>query len=528
MIRVANPLLPGCHPDPSVCRVGDAYYLGTSTFEYLPGLPVMRSTDLVHWETIGHVIDRPGMLDFDGVRSSGGLYAPTIRHDGERFWVVCTHVDPLEASRGGNFVVTAEDPAGPWSDPVMLEVDGLDPSVVFDDDGRVWMHGTRLAPEPQWHDQTEVWVREFSRDEQRLVGPETIIWNGAVTGAVWAEGPHLYRLGDRWYLIAAEGGTEVHHAVSVARADAVTGPYEGSRANPVLTHRHLGRGVDVIGAGHADLVQAPDGSWAAVVLAMRADDGVHYPLGRETFLCPVSWEDDWPVFAPGVGRLPETVEIPWADAAAPADAWQPDARTAGHVPPRDARWTSPRALPEQVASIESRDGAEFWRLPVTAASPTDAAPTAFLGMRQQHPELDVTAVLDVSDLAAGETTGLVVRQSERDHAAVQVTRTPDGLLLRVVHRRGGEASTLAERSLTATETVSLSLRARGYDYAFVVDGETLGVVDGRELDASSTGGFLGVWLGVFATAAGAVPTGSVRIDAFVYAPSAPAAGRPIA
>lgn len=528
MIRVSNPILPGCHPDPSVCRVGEEYFLVTSTFEYLPGLPVMRSKDLVHWETIGHAIDRPGMLDFDGLRSSSGLYAPTIRHDGERFWVVCTIVDQRDSTRGGNFVITADDAAGPWSDPIMIDADGIDPSVVFDEDGRVWMHGTRLAREPQWFHQTEIWVREYSRGEQRLIGPETVIWRGALDGVVWAEAPHLYRLHGRWYLIAAEAGTEFHHAVSVARADVVTGPYEGSRANPVFTHRHLGRSVDVIGAGHADLVQAPDGSWAAVMLAMRADDGAHYPMGRETFLCPVVWEDDWPVFAPGVGRLPETIQIPWTDAAAPAGTWQPDARTAGVVPPRDPRWTSPRALPADVASIEVHEGAEKWRLPATAAALTDATVSGFLGIRQQHSDVDVTVDLDLSDLAEGETTGLVLRQSERDHALVQVTRTARGLQVQAVHRKNDVHDVLAEQSIPATDRVRLAVRACGYDYALVAGGAALAVVDGRELDASSTGGFLGLWFGVFATSQGAQPRGSVRIDALDYTPSAAASDRPIA
>lgn len=527
MIAATNPILPGCHPDPSICRVGDDYYLVTSTFEYLPGLPILRSRDLVRWETIGHAIDRPGMLDFDGIRSSGGLYAPTIRHDGERFWIVCTLVDPQDETRGGNFLITATDAAGPWSDPIRLDVDGIDPSVAFDDDGRVWMHGTRLARDPAWYHQTEVWVREYSRDAQALVGPEHVIWRGALDRVVWAEGPHLYRIDGRWYLIAAEGGTEFHHAVSVARADHVTGPYEGNRANPVFTHRHLGRTAAVIGAGHADLVQAPDGSWQAVMLAMRASDGHHYPLGRETFLCPVVWEDGWPVFAPGVGRLEETVEIAWTDAAPPPGTWQPDGRVAGAVAPDDPRWTAPRAQPTQIATIETdADGARTWRLPVQAGTLSDAAAPAFLGMRQQHPEVDVTVVLDVSALAVGETAGLVIRQSEVDHASVQVTRAADALNLRAVHRRGGVDATLSEGVTGLSDVVRLEVRARGYEYALVGDGtvllgdgKVLGTVDGRELDASSTGGFLGIWFGAFATSHGKAPQGSVRIADFRYAPT---------
>lgn len=520
MISAANPILPGCYPDPSICRVGDDYYLVASTFEYLPGLPVMRSRDLVRWETVGHAIDRAGMLDFAGIRSSGGLYAPTIRHDGERFWIVCTLVDPSDDARGGNFLITATDAAGPWSDPIWLDADGIDPSVAFDESGGVWMHGTRLARNPAWHHQTEVWVREYSPDERALVGPEHVIWRGAVNGVVWAEGPHLYPIDGRWYLIAAEGGTEFHHAVSVARADQVTGPYEGNRANPVFTHRHLGRGAGVIGAGHADLIQAPDGSWQAVMLAMRASDGHHYPLGRETFLCPVEWEDGWPVFAPGRGRLPETVDVPWADAASPPDAWQPDDRRPGAVPPDDPRWTSLRVQPTQIATVESDDeGVQAWRLPVRAESPADAGTVAFLGVRQQHADLDATGILDVSDLAVGETAGLVVRQSEDDHATVRVTRSAEGLMLSAVHRRAGGEHVIAQRTLAPADTVRLAVRSRGYEYHLLGEGTVLATIDARELDASATGGFLGIWLGVFATSHGSEPRGHVRISRFHYEPS---------
>ncbi|MER7796846.1 family 43 glycosylhydrolase [Microbacterium sp. NPDC096154] len=519
MTEVANPVLPGCHPDPSICRVGEWYYLVTSTFEYLPGLPVMRSRDLVRWQTIGHVIDREGMLDFDGIASSGGLYAPTIRHQDGVFWVVCTLVDQNDDTRGGNFVVTATDPAGPWSDPVWLDVEGIDPSVVFDDDGRVWMHGTRLARDPEHFHQTEVWVREYSPSARALVGPEHVIWRGAVRGAVWAEGPHLYRIDGRWHLVAAEGGTEYHHAVSVARADDIAGPFEGNRANPVLTHRHLGRSTDVIGAGHADLVQAPDGSWWAVLLAMRAADGHHYPLGRETFLCPVSWEDGWPVFAPGEGRVPRTVTLPWPVEAAPDGTWQPDDRAPGAVPPGDGRWTSLRALPEAVAS----DDADAWTLPARPATLADAAVVAFRGVRQQHADADVLADLDLSGLAEGESAGFVIRQSEMDHATVTLTRTGGRLVLRVVHRRAGEDILLHEERADAG-AASVGVRSRGYRYELVrADApgsvRVLAEVDARQLDAVATGGFLGVWFGVFATSHGEVPRGAVRVTRFHYAPA---------
>lgn len=519
MTTVGNPILPGCYPDPSICRVGEDYYLVTSTFEYLPGLPVMHSRDLVSWEQIGHVVDRPGQLDYAGLASSGGLYAPTIRHHDGVFWLVCTLVDPDDDARGGNFVMTATDPAGPWSDPVWLDVDGIDPSIFFDDDGRVWMHGTRLAPDPDWFHQTEVWVRELDPTTRALTGPEHVIWNGALKDVVWAEGPHLYRVDGTYYLLAAEGGTEFHHAISVARADHVTGPYTGNKGNPVLTHRHLGRDSDVVGVGHADLVQAVDGSWWAVLLAMRPYGGYHYPLGRETFLVPVVWEDGWPVFAPGVGRVPATVEVPGAGPWRPGIA---QGRASGPVLPDDPRWTSARALPSQVA----RAGAEGWELPLRPADPASTDTQAFLGLRQQHQDVDLRVRIRC-DLAEGEETGLLARQSEAHHVRLAVGPVDeDGTRpVRLVHRAGEVETELGSVALAgpADAAVTLVLRARGADYELLAGVEgaepvTVGHADPRTLDSVATGGFLGVWFGVYGTSGGR-PTGTVaRIESVEYLP----------
>lgn len=540
MSTVHNPVLPGTYPDPSVCRVGDDYYLVSSTFEYVPGLPVHRSRDLVHWEHVGFVIDRPGMLDYDGVPSSDGLYAPTLRHHDGTFWLVCTFLGQREGARGGNFVVTATDPAGPWSDPVWLDVDGIDPSLFFDDDGRVWAHGTRGPASPEWPDQTEVWVRELDPATMTLVGPESVVWNGAVRGAVWAEGPHIYRHDGAYYLLAAEGGTEFHHAVSVARADSVTGPYTGYAGNPVLTHRHLGRGCDVVGVGHADLVQGPDCSWWALLLAMRPYGGLHVNLGRETFLVPVEWQDGWPVVAPGVGRVGTEVDVPFAGGG-PLGVTQ--GGTSGAVLPGDPRWTSLRGLPSAFATPRG-DG---WDVRVLPAAPTEPVASAFLGLRQQHADVDVRATVRVA-LADGEDVGLMVRQSEDDHVRVFLSGGPQdgpggaegGRRVVAVHRRGGVDTVVSGTALGASSgsvdggdagdpgdadvAVVLAVRARGQGYALLAgtpgaEPVEVAVVDGRTMESMTVGGFVGLWVGVFATSNGA-PTGTVaHVERFEYVPA---------
>ena len=635
MVTVANPILPGCYPDPSICRVGDDFYLVTSTFEYLPGLPLFHSRDLAHWQQIGHVIDREGMLRFDGIGSSGGLYAPTIRYDAisEMFYVVCTLVDrDMNKDTGapaGNFIVTAKHPAGPWSDPIWLHKAGIDPSLFFDDDGRIWLHGTRLAEPGEWFHQTEVWLQQLDRETLQPFGEEYVLWTGALKGAVWAEGPHIYRIdpdgedGDSsnayYYLLAAEAGTEFHHAISISRSQTITGPYEGNRGNPVLTHRHLGRSYPVMGVGHADLVQGLDGSWWAVMLAMRLYGGYHYNLGRETFLVPVTWEDGWPVFAPGEGRVPMQVEVPSQDnggfetgstsrlnhpqkvlntsvgggfdgrGCVPA---QPPSMAAASlpgfevdciIPPADLRWCALRQLPTTIATPDG-DG---WRLPVRPETLSEPVTPAFLAIRQQHQSCAIRADFDLSELAPGESAGLAVRQSEKDYATLLVTMPADvggaNAKLEVIHNQGGIATIVNETNiaLNPERTLSLGIDIVEQDYRFGIvepnsaggfetgfssrlnhppstklglsdvptpaarlshqhlNAQTdkiggferctepvevtgslsrlnhpeplavVGTVDGRTLDTAAAGGFLGLWLGIYATSHGAPSAGAI-------------------
>jgi xylan 1,4-beta-xylosidase len=236
MSVATNPILAGFFPDPSICRVGEAFYLVNSTFEFFPGLPVHRSTDLVHWELVGHVIDRDGQFDLASAAASGGLYAPTIRHHGGRFWIACT----LVGQAGGHFLIIAQDAAGPWGDPVWIRgTRGIDPTIFFEDND-MWIAGCRLVDPGEYQGQTEIWLSRVDPASGRLLGPEHVLWTGAVRGAVWSEGPHLYRIGQWYYLLTTEGGTEQNHCVVVARSRNLTGPYEGCPRNPVFSHRTLG------------------------------------------------------------------------------------------------------------------------------------------------------------------------------------------------------------------------------------------------------------------------------------------------
>ena len=481
-----NPVLAGCYPDPSICRVGEDYYLVTSTFEYFPGLPVFHSTDLVEWTQIGHAFDRTGQLDLSTVPSSGGLFAPTIRHHRGTWYLVCTLVHGT--GRRGNFVLTASDPAGPWSDPVWLdEVDGIDPSLFFDDDDRLWLCGTRLSATPLWTDQTDVWLRELDPVTFATIGAETLLWHGALDGAVWAEGPHLYKRNGWYYLLASEGGTEFNHALSVARSREISGPYIGHRANPVLTHRALGHRHPVTAVGHADLAETPDGEWFAVLLASRLHgDGYHAQLGRETFMVDVEWEDDWPVFAPRVGQVRVTAET-----SAPARRM-----------PSRFEWTQVRTGDPDFAVVDPVAGTVSLR--PSPAPLTDATTPAFLGVRQRHPVAAFRATLDPSLLDAGTPgtrAGLAVRQSEASHLQLLVASGEQSTAV-VVRTDGGITVELASAAVP-NGPVTLEIDAHLPDYRLWVEtGGTrllLASVDGRFLSSQVAGGFLGVWLGVIAT-----------------------------
>ena len=292
-----NPVLSGFYPDPSVTRGPDGYYLVHSTFSYFPGIPVFQSKDLVHWKQIGNVIDRPGMLDFNGLGLSRGVFAPTIEYHDGIFYVANTCVDC-----GGNFIVTATDPAGPWSDPVWLpDVGGIDPSLFFEDDGSVWIMNNDEPPGGSTYDgHRAIWFRQVDPETFQSISEPVVLIDGGVRPEdkpIWIEGPHIYHVGDWYYLSAAEGGTAVGHSQVVLRSKKLTGPYEPYENNPILTQRHLpaDRPNPITSVGHADLVQDAEGQWWATFLGVRPYAGDLYNTGRETFLMPVKWKDGWPV-----------------------------------------------------------------------------------------------------------------------------------------------------------------------------------------------------------------------------------------
>ncbi|WP_225232207.1 glycoside hydrolase family 43 protein [Klenkia terrae] len=373
-----NPALPGFHPDPSIVRVDGTYYLVTSTFEYLPGLPVHRSTDLVSWELIGHVAVRPEQLGLDDVPTPGGTWAPTIRHRDGTFFVVVT----VMLGGRGCVVFSATDPAGPWSDGVPVPaVEGIDPDLAWDDDGTALITFAGF-PHP---------IRQVPVDLStgQALGPVREIWAG--TGAFAPEGPHLYRRGGHWYLLVAEGGTDRGHRVSIARGPSPSGPWAAAPGNPVLTA--VGTEHAVQNTGHADLVDTPDGGTAMVLLGVRplGFANAFSPLGRETFLVPVTWVDGWPQ-----ASLPEATGTPDEDVAGGDD------------------WIAVRRTP---SSLLGGDGLVLTGEGTTLA---DRRPV-FVGRPQRHLGCTVDVVVDAS---AGRG-GLAARHDEQHWFGLEATTDGD-------------------------------------------------------------------------------------------------------
>lgn len=505
-----NPVIGGFHPDPSVCRVGEDYYLVCSSFEYFPGVPIFHSRDLVHWRQIGNVLDRPSQLALAGdAPASGGIYAPTIRHHDGLFYMITTNV-----SGRGTFLVTAERPEGPWSDPVWVDVPGIDPDLAWDDEGNCWCATSGV---------------EVSRIDPRtgkvLEGPIPV-WSG--TGGKYPEAPHLFHIGDWWYLLLAEGGTELGHAVSIARARAPRGPYEPGPVNPILTHRGTGRPIQ--STGHADLVQAPDGSWWMVLLATRPRGRTpeFHVLGRETFLTPVRWVDGWPV----AGPVEERHEAPAAWHPFPLEAGRDDFDGPALAP----CWISPRGRPDGSWSLTERPG----RLTLHATGPTlDRPGHTFVGRRQQHHDCRFSALLDHADGRAG----LSVRLDEAHHYDLEIHDGQASVIARIGPLRQcvaahpvppGPLTLVADirtadvlpPSLTApSDGEPVGVGAYGPDtIAFSVEagGERLllAELDGRYLSSEVATGFTGRVTGMYVT------EGTAAFDWFGYEGADPAPGQP--
>ncbi|MCL2190958.1 MAG: glycoside hydrolase family 43 protein [Treponema sp.] len=514
-----NPILPGFYPDPSVCRVGKDFYLVASTFAYFPGVPIFHSTDLIHWRQIGNVLDRPGQLPLEGAEVSRGIFAPTIRYHDGTFYMITTNV-----SGGGNFVVTATEPRGPWSDPHYIEgANGIDPSLFFDTDGKCYYHGTCERREGgKYYGDNEIYLQELDLAKMELVGERHAIWHSALKNAVWPEGPHVYKIGEYYYLLISEGGTAHEHAITVARSKTLTGYYEGHKCNPILTHRHLGRDYPIVNVGHGDLVETPSGEWWMVLLASRPYGGRYRNLGRETFLVPVSWEDGWPVANYGIGLVQETERAP---DLAPGTGKFCTSYDFGKIPEFPMNMLFLRNPATEDYAIKNSDPEKGLHLRLNKNPITKLNTVSYCCIRQQHMSFGAHAHMQFRPDAENECAGLVIFQNHKYHYQFVLTLKNDDRVLRLIKCDNGEETILAEHNCKVPTDAGIFLRiiAKGQELSFGYgqDGQNYTVVcgnaDARILSTDVAGGFVGTTIGMYASSNGVEAGGKfARFGEFAY------------
>lgn len=503
-----NPILAGFYPDPSITRAGDKFYLVNSTFTYFPGIPVFESTDLVHWNHIGNVIDRPSQLNFDGLGVSRGVFAPSIEfHDG-LFYVLNTAVDS-----GGNFFSTAENPAGPWSDPVWLPelVGGIDPSLFFDADGKAYvLNNGPPQGEPLYDGHRAIWIQEFDVAGQKLIGPRKVLVNGGVDLSkkpIWIEGPHVYRREGWYYLMCAEGGTGPNHSQVILRSRSAWGPFTPYAGNPILTQRDLAadRSNPITNAGHADLVEAPDGSWWATFLATRTYEGVHYNTGRETFLLPVTWKDGWPIILEHATAIPYVVPGPKfmeSRDQAPLTGnftWRDDF----DAPSLKPAWLQVRVPKQSWVDLRSTAGALTIHPSATALD--SLGNPSFLARRQQHLAFDASTEFQ-PPRHDGVAAGMAAFQSEQYWYFLGARRVGSQLQVFLEKRNGKRTETIAAAMVDPPQRLKLAISgdARAYSFLYDADGQGWKPLkkndDGSILSTDVAGGFVGAVIGSYARA----------------------------
>ena len=475
-----NPVIPGFNPDPSVCRVGDDYYLVTSTFQYFPGVPVYHSKDLIHWEQIGNCLTRESQLNLKNANSGGGIYAPTIRYNDGTFYMVTTNV-----SGDGNFFVTTKDPSGEWSDPVWLEQGGIDPTLYFEGGTTYMVSNPRNG----------IYLCEIDVNTGKQLTESKLLWQG--DGGRYPEAPHIYKKDGWYYLMIAEGGTEYGHSITIARSRDIYGPYESNPDNPILTNfSRLGQNKEIQGTGHGDLIEDHEGMWWIVFLGFRPQNGSHHLLGRETCLESVEWHEDWPIvngtgtadLQKQIATLPQ-VEVPQL----------PMNRLAyGTKKPFFIHLNTPTEENYQFV----RD--TVLRLKPTRVSLDEAGSPTFMAIRQDKFDFRLDTEVDLSSATLGDYAGLTVYMENNAHADI---------FLRQEKSRKKQCI-VVEYSLYGLKHKACEVEVKKGPAQLRVDGSKTGytfyyrdgkgkwveagTLDTRMLSTETAGGFTGITLGMYA------------------------------
>lgn len=550
-----NPILAGFYPDPSICRVGDTYYLVNSSFSFFPGVPLSVSNDLVHWTSAGHVLDRPSQLPLARQNVSGGIFAPDIKYNAKNktFYMVTTNVG------AGNFYVKTKDPKAGWSEMIRLpQVDGIDPSFCFDGDKAYIVHNGPVEGGADYEGQRAIRILKFDVKGDSVITkgtPDGRGWWQIVRGGthvekqpIWIEGPHLYRIGKYYYLMCAEGGTGDWHSEVIFRASAKSDitkaeSWEECPNNPILTQRDI---YDykanpylpddaVTSTGHADLVQTPQGDWYAVFLGCRAYEGPYYNTGRDTYLLPVTWKDGWPTILEKGKKLPTVVSYaslknkekgiknklagtdgnlysnhkPQTSTLNPQNFGQaPYSGNFAYTDNFDGQTLNQRWMflrnPSSFYSISDK-GLTITPKPVNVSQ--KESPSAVF-CRQQHTDFTAETSLNFQPKTDKDLAGLVLLQNENYNFVFGITVVA-GKPVITLTRSEKTPVVIASTPLTdVSAPVRLKIEGKGryYSFFYALQGGDWQVlargVDAVNLSTSRSGGFIGACIGLYATSAG--------------------------
>ncbi|KAI1372889.1 glycoside hydrolase family 43 protein [Hypoxylon crocopeplum] len=408
-----NPILPGWHSDPSCTQVNGTFFCATSTFISFPGIPIYASKDLINWKLISHAWNRESQLPGVSWNTTGqqdGMYAPTLRYHDGQFYVICEYLGLPDGIIG--VVFKSEDPFSDeaWSDPVIFHTEKIDPDLFWDD--------SKLYVATQ-----SVILQELNLETGELSQPPISLWNG--TGGVWPEGPHLYKKDGWYYLMIAEGGTEMDHSITIARSRQLTGPYEPYEGNPILTNRGTDEYFQTV--GHGDLFQDPDGNWWGMCLATRSGpDFEVYPMGREAVLFPVTWDEgQWPVLQPVRGEMsgwalpPPSREVP-GDGPFNSDPDAYDFEEGTAIPRNLVHWRVPRESAFSVTAqglrvVPSRNNLTGTPLSETTPELSGQRGLSFIGRRQTDTLFTFSVDLTFSPQHVGQEAGVTVFLTQVNH-----------------------------------------------------------------------------------------------------------------
>ncbi len=513
-----NPILSGFYPDPSVCRVGDTFYMVNSSFEWFPGLPIHQSKDLVNWEKIGHGLHRPDQIVYkDGLRNSNGIFAPTIRHYKGTYYIITTMV-----GQQGNFIINAKDPAGPWSDPIWIkDAPGIDPSLFWDDDGRCYYTGAGIidGTQKEWPGKNGIWMQEIDPNTGILLGKKKQLTYGHAQNARWAEGPHIYKIDGEYLLLIGEGGTGEYHSVTVFNSKELWGPYIPNHANPVMTHRHLGTTHLIGQTGHADLVQTSNGNWWSVMLAKRQING-YTTLARETFLAKVIMTKQesgiTPIFNPGVGLLlakQQRPDLPWTPTPKIKQYDDFKKKTLG------LEWNFLRTPKEQWYTLKD----DLLQIKLRPETVNELVNPSFIAQRTRHFSYEATTKLTFMTKKENEKAGLVIYRRHGNNYQL-LKGNNEIVLLKVLQKENkGEI----EPEIIATipyKSKEIVLNAKvtdlGVQFFFGKDQDNL-IPIGETQDYTIVSDqvaqkFNGVYIGMYATSMSKKSDQVAQFDYFLY------------